>query len=82
MEWDREETVIKSSMSSLLSLFIPMILNIIPFVLYMVSLNKFISPFSFVYFLIMFDIILILLSSLWLKERGEEALYNAAVNKN
>ena len=82
LEWDREETVIKSSMSSLLSLFIPMILNIIPFVLYMVSLNKFISPFSFVYFLIMFDIILILLSSLWLKERGEEALYNAAVNKN
>ena len=82
LEWDREETVIKSSISSLLSLFIPMILTIIPFVIYIVSLNKIISPFTFVYFLIMFDLALILLLTLWLKERGEEALYNAAVNKN
>lgn len=82
LEWDREESVVKSSLSSLLSIFLPMILSLIPFVVYIVSLNKVITPFSFVYFLVMYDLILILLLCLWLKNHGEEALYNAAVHKS
>lgn len=82
LEWDREEAVVKSSLASLLSIFMPMIVSLIPFVVYMVSLNKYITPFSFVYFLIMYDFILILMLCMWLKNRGEEALYNAAIHKN
>ena len=82
LEWDREETVIKSSMASLLSLFVPMILTIVPFIIYLVSLNQVIASSTFVYFLIVYEVIIILLMMLWLKQRGEEALYNAASNKN
>ena len=82
MEWDREESVVKSSMASLLSLFIPMLLSLIPFVAYIVGFSNLISPNSFIFFLSMYQIILILILCLWLKYRGEEALYRASIEKN
>lgn len=82
LEWDREEAVVKSSIASLISLFFPMILTLIPFVIFMVSLTNILSGTSFVFFVSMYQIIITLLLFLWLKHRGENALYSASLNKN
>ncbi len=82
MEWDREESVVKSSMASLLSLFIPMILTLIPFIMYLSILTNIINIISFIFFLSMYLIILTLILCLWLKYRGEDALYRASIEKN
>lgn len=78
LEWDKEEAVVKSSMSSMISLFLPVILTIVPFALFMSNLNAYLTPTGFVLVLIGYFVGLIILCIIWLKKRGNDCLYDAA----
>lgn len=76
MEWEKEEAVVKQSMSSLISMFFPMILTIIPFIVYLMSFSTVISPIIFILLLILYFILIIILLFYWLKNKGNNALYD------
>lgn len=73
MDWDHEDAVVKRSMSAMVGLLLPMVIAIVPFIFYIVTLHFVIPLFQFLWFVVLFFIIFILLLLLWLKYRGEEA---------
>lgn len=80
MEWDKEETVVKASMASLLSLALPFFLTIIPYGIYIGVLSKYLTTLQFLGFLSLFLIIIWLILLLWLNNKAEKALFKASNN--
>jgi len=78
LTWDREETVIKQSLSSLLSLTLPLFIIVVPFVVIIVFSLK--MPLYLIsLYIALYLIIVILLEIIWLKYKGEKHLKKASL---
>ena len=74
MEWDREDVVIKQSLSAMLSLFLPVFLVMSPYLLYITNLYKYYNIHSFMVLNLFYLTIITLGVFLWLKRRGDKVM--------
>ena len=74
MEWDREDVVIKQSLSAMLSLFLPVFLVMSPYLLYFTNLYKYYNIHSFMVLNVFYMIIITLIIFLWFKRRGDKVM--------
>lgn len=77
MEWDKEEIVIKQSLSSMLALFLPIIFIIFPYMLYFSQLHKYYNIHTFMIFNILYLLVITLIIILWFVKKGRIALIKA-----
>ena len=74
MEWDKEEAVIKQSLSAMLSLFLPILIVMIPYLWYFVSLYKYYNFQGFIVMNMMYLVIITLALILLLTRKGTRIL--------
>ena len=74
MEWDKEEVVVKTSLSSMLSFFLPVLIIMIPYLFYIIELSKYFSLHIFMIVNLLYLIIVILIMILWINIKGKKML--------
>ena len=74
MEWDKEEVVVKSSLSSLLAFFLPVLIIMIPYLFYIIELSKYFNLHIFMLVNLMYLVIIILIMVLWINIKGKKML--------
>lgn len=74
MEWDKEEAVVKQSLSAMLSLFLPIIMVMSPYLLYFVDLYKYYNIHMFMVMNLFYLLVVTLIILLWFFKKGEKEL--------
>ncbi|MBQ2891397.1 MAG: hypothetical protein IJE45_00725 [Bacilli bacterium] len=74
MEWDKEEVVVKTSLSALLSFFLPILFIALPYLIYIVEISKYCNLHVFMLVNLMYLIVLIMIMVLWINTKGKKML--------
>ncbi len=80
MQWDNEAVVVKQSLSAMLSLFLPPIILLVPYIIYFTELNKYYSIHQFMLMNILYLVLIELIFALWLNKKGKQYLLRTLNN--